>query len=97
MEDFGFTFDNGVEETKALVKDQIDTLQSVNDEFKAEINRLLSVNRTMYNKITILLNNLKKNPEKPNIHWPDREQAITKFQLELDELREKKEKDGKNK
>ena len=26
-----------------------------------------------------LLNNLKKNPDKPNIVWPDREKAIDKF------------------
>jgi hypothetical protein len=26
-----------------------------------------------------LLNNLKKNPDKPNIVWPDREKAIDNF------------------
>jgi len=26
-----------------------------------------------------LLNNLKKNPDKPNIVWPDREKAIDSF------------------
>jgi hypothetical protein len=33
----------------------------------------------MYNAILPLLNNLKKNPDKPTIVWPDREKKIDEF------------------
>lgn len=39
---------------------------------------------TMYKMIMPLLNNLKKNPEKPNIVWPDREKKIDEFIKKLD-------------
>jgi hypothetical protein len=33
----------------------------------------------MFDMIMPLLNNLKKNPDKPNIVWPDREKKIDEF------------------
>lgn len=39
---------------------------------------------TMYKMIMPLLNNLKKNPHKPNIVWPDREKKIDEFIKKLD-------------
>ena len=41
---------------------------------------------TMYKMIMTLLNNLKKNPDKPNIVWPDREKKIDQFIAKLDNI-----------
>jgi len=41
---------------------------------------------TMYKMIMPLLNNLKKNPDKPNIVWPDREKRIDEFIKRLDNV-----------
>jgi len=41
---------------------------------------------TMYKMIMPLLNNLKKNPDKPNIVWPDRENKINDFIKKLDSV-----------
>lgn len=41
---------------------------------------------TMYKMIMPLLNNLKKNPDKPNIVWPDREKKIDQFIKKLDNV-----------
>ena len=41
---------------------------------------------TMYKMIMPLLNNLKKNPDKPNIVWPDREKKIDEFIKKLDNV-----------
>ena len=38
----------------------------------------------IYNMIIPLLNNLKRNPDKPNIVWPDREKKIDEFIKKLD-------------
>ena len=40
----------------------------------------------MYKMIMSLLNNLKKNPDKPNIVWPDREKKIDEFIKKLDNV-----------
>jgi hypothetical protein len=40
----------------------------------------------LYNAIMPLLNNLKRNPEKPNIVWPDREKKIDLFIEKLDSI-----------
>ena len=40
----------------------------------------------MYNMIMPLLNNLKKNPDKPNIVWPDRQKKIDEFIKKLDDV-----------
>ena len=42
--------------------------------------------QTMYKMIMPLLNNLKKNPDKPNIVWPDREKKIDEFIKKLDNV-----------
>ena len=41
---------------------------------------------TIYKMIMPLLNNLKKNPDKPNIVWPDREKKIDEFIKKLDNV-----------
>jgi len=40
----------------------------------------------MYDMIMPLLNNLKKNPDKPNIVWPNREKKIDEFIKKLDDV-----------
>lgn len=42
--------------------------------------------KAMYDAILPLLNNLKKNPDKPNIVWPDREKKIDQFIEKLDNI-----------
>lgn len=40
----------------------------------------------LYNKIKTLLDNLKMNPEKPVIKWPNRLKDIEKFEKQLKEI-----------
>lgn len=40
----------------------------------------------LYNAITPLLNNLKKNPEKEYILWPDRLEKVEAFETHLQEI-----------
>jgi hypothetical protein len=46
----------------------------VGDQTKAE---------TIYNMVLPLLSNLKSNPEKDYIHWPNRTEKIEEFQQKL--------------
>ncbi len=65
--DFGFDFSD-------------DLTDAVNEK---ETQAIIAQNKaaTMYNMIMPLLNNLKKNPDKPNIVWPDREKKIAHILL----------------
>ena len=75
--DFGFT---AVDE---------DELQSVQDAQKAvgdvEVEARSAQEKLdkLYNAITPLLNNLKKNPEKDYILWPDRLAKVEQFETHL--------------
>lgn len=75
--DFGFT---AVDE---------DELQSVQDAQKAvgdvEVEAKSAQEKLdrLYNAITPLLNNLKKNPEKDYILWPDRLAKVEQFETHL--------------
>jgi hypothetical protein len=75
--DFGFT---AVDE---------DELQSVQDAQKAvgdvEVEARSAQEKLdkLYNAITPLLNNLKKNPEKDYILWPDRLSKVEQFETHL--------------
>jgi hypothetical protein len=75
--DFGFT---AVDE---------DELQSVQDAQKAvgdvEVEAKTAQEKLdkLYNAITPLLNNLKKNPEKDYILWPDRLSKVEQFETHL--------------
>jgi hypothetical protein len=75
--DFGFT---AVDE---------DELQSVQDAQKAvgdvEVEAKSAQEKLdrLYNAITPLLNNLKKNPEKDYILWPDRLSKVEQFETHL--------------
>lgn len=70
--DFGFDFSDDL--TDAITEKE---QQAVIAQNKAE---------TMYKMIMPLLNNLKKNPDKPNIVWPDREKKIDQFIEKLDNV-----------
>jgi hypothetical protein len=72
--DFGFT---AVDETE---------LQAVQDAQKAKGDVEVKANTNqekldkLYNAITPLLNNLKKNPEKDYILWPNRVEKVDQFE-----------------
>ena len=74
MFDFGFT---AVDETE---------LQAVQDAQKAKGDVEVKANTNqekldnLYNAITPLLNNLKKNPEKDYILWPNRVEKVDQFE-----------------
>ena len=70
--DFGFEFSDDLTDAVAEKEQQAAIAQ----------NKAL----TMYKAILPLLNNLKKNPDKPNIVWPDREKKIDQFIEKLDNI-----------
>lgn len=78
--DFGFT---AVDE---------DELQAVQDAQKAAGDKEVDANITqdkldkLYNAIVPLLNNLKKNPEKDYILWPDRLSKVEAFESHLQKI-----------
>lgn len=78
--DFGFT---AVDE---------DELQAVQDAQKAAGDVAVEAKSTqakidkLYNAITPLLNNLKKNPEKEYILWPDRLAKVEAFESHLQKI-----------
>lgn len=59
--------------------DFADDLQEVVADQSIKTNIAEAKAQKMYDMIMPLLNNLKKNPEKPNIVWPDREKKIDLF------------------
>lgn len=78
--DFGFT---------AVDEDELNAVQ----EAKATITEVSSNASTtqerldkLYNAITPLLNNLKKNPEKEYILWPDRLSKVEAFEDHLQKI-----------
>ena len=75
--DFGFPAVD-VTELKAVQEatKQAETVQSNATVTQAKLDRL-------YNAITPLLNNLKKNPEKEYILWPNRIEKVEQFETHL--------------
>lgn len=68
--DFGFT---AVDEKELDAVQKLETTSSKADELEDKLNRL-------YNSILPLLSNLKKNPEKEYILWPNRTEKIEEFE-----------------
>lgn len=70
--DFGFTFAN----------DMAEELQTTTSELERHQNKAQEI----VNMVMPLLNNLKKNPEKPTIVWPDREKKINDFIKKMNDV-----------
>ena len=68
--DFGFT---AVDESELEVAQKATQAASTSEATQAKLDKL-------YNAITPLLNNLKKNPEKEYILWPNRTEKIEEFE-----------------
>ena len=72
--DFGFTaVDENELEAVQSVKTEASTAAATSQELEDKLNRL-------YNSILPLLSNLKKNPEKEYILWPNRVEKIEQFE-----------------
>jgi hypothetical protein len=75
--DFGFT---------AVDEDELQAVQSVKAEAEAATGTAEELQArldNLYNSITPLLTNLKKNPEKEYILWPNRTAKIEEFEAKL--------------
>ena len=75
--DFGFT---------AVDEDELQTVQAATSQVSAVQEEAKSVQErldNLYNAITPLLNNLKKNPEKEYILWPNRLEKVEQFEDHL--------------
>ena len=72
--DFGFT---AVDESELEAVQQITTKASSTE---AEVKVLEDKLNNLYNAILTLLSNLKKNPEKEYILWPNRTEKIEAFE-----------------
>jgi hypothetical protein len=63
-----------------------DDLSNVIEEKIVEAGNAQAKAEAMFKAILPLLNNLKKNPDKPNIVWPDREKKIDQFIEKLENI-----------
>jgi hypothetical protein len=81
-ESFDFGFSIVTEEELAVVQqaqEKLITTETTVTDTKAKLDKI-------YNAIQPLLNNLKKNPEKNYILWPNRIKKIEEFQDHLDSI-----------
>ena len=75
--DFGFT---------AVDEEELEAVQKVTKKAEASQTEASSAQERLdklYNAITPLLNNLKKNPEKEYILWPNRIEKVDQFEDHL--------------
>jgi hypothetical protein len=78
--DFGFTaVDEAELEAVQQATSQATTVASSNEHLQAKIDSL-------YNSIIPLLTNLKKNPEKEYILWPNRLAKVEEFETHLQKI-----------
>jgi hypothetical protein len=78
--DFGFT---------AVDEDELSSVEiskKIAQESSATAEQLQDRLDKLYNAITPLLNNLKKNPEKEYILWPDRLKKVEEFETYLQKI-----------
>lgn len=78
--DFGFT---------AVTEEELDVVQnaaSIINESQDSLDLLQEKVDNIYNLVQPLLNNLKMNPEKDYIHWPDRLEKVEQFSDLIDEV-----------
>lgn len=72
--DFGFTaVDESELEAVQKATSQVSEVSSTADAVQAKLDKL-------YNAVTPLLNNLKRNPEKEYILWPNRVEKVEQFE-----------------
>tara|TARA_B110000495_G_scaffold199950_1_gene214264 strand:+ start:1585 stop:1848 length:264 start_codon:yes stop_codon:yes gene_type:complete len=72
--DFGFT---------AVTEEELDTVQQLTQKSSDTQETADAVQNKidkLYNAVVPLLNNLKKNPEKDYIHWPNRLDKVEQFE-----------------
>jgi glucose-6-phosphate isomerase len=74
--DFGFSFTNDIEDNIAKLEEQHKSKDEIIESLQGKIN-------TLYDMITVFLDNLTKNPEKATIHWPNRAEKITEYKKKL--------------
>ena len=74
--DFGFTV---VDEDELDVTKQVDVAEKAAAHHEDKLNRL-------YQAIRPLLQNLKKNPEKEYIKWPNRIKKVEEFEAQIDRI-----------
>lgn len=80
MFDFGFT---------AVDEEELQSVQAIKQEKEMASDTLEHVQAKLdklYNAVTPLLNNLKKNPEKEYILWPDRLSKVEAFETHLQDI-----------
>lgn len=78
--DFGFT---------AVSEDDLQVVESSKtqvEELQEQVKNLDERAERLYNAILPLLDNLRKNPEKPYILWPDRIDKIDAFESKLADI-----------
>jgi hypothetical protein len=78
--DFGFTIvDENELEVVQQATQQVETVSSIGQSTQERLNRL-------YNAIQPLLNNLKQNPQKEYILWPNRLEKIEQFEDHIQKI-----------
>lgn len=83
FDDFGFT---------AVTADELDLYQEKTEELTSSNMQLQSTTQKvedLYNAIQPLLNNLKRDPAKDYLLWPNRVEKIEQFQKHLQEIKER--------
>ena len=78
--DFGFT---------AVDEEELEAVQKINKKAEASKTEATSAQTKLdklYNAITPLLNNLKKNPEKEYILWPNRLEKVEQFEDHIQKI-----------
>lgn len=78
--DFGFT---------AVTEEELATVQESQVEVTSLEGRVKDLDTrltTLYNAVLPLLNNLRANPEKDYIYWPNREAKIDAFESKLSDI-----------
>ena len=74
--DFGFT---------AVTEDELESVQKLTTQVEEATSLEERVNK-LYNSITPLLNQLKTNPQKEYIYWPNRLDKIEQFETHLQKI-----------
>lgn len=78
--DFGFT---------AVDEDELEVVQKAQEQVSQESTAAKTIQERLdglYNAIVPLLNNLKKNPEKDYILWPNRLEKVEQFETMLQKI-----------